>query len=352
MKSEIITQVSQQLIQEWESLWDSSSNSNYINGPQWFCSVRENYNYPDYAIVTVRDNKKLIGICGLLKHTKYGINFYSLPPEDFVCGTPFLIYDNNETCLREMIKCLVERGNIFLDNVDIDFSNKLSSVTPFSKFTIYNENYYIPILDKHTNPVKQSKKNEYLKKIKNIEAKVQLSVEYGYSEKTLSDIFSIDNLSRKKQRGYNAFSNQQLRNFYSSLAKRLSQGFVVHKLFIGGKIVAYSIGFIVKNIYLGSQMAFDETYSQYLPGKVLMIKLIEDLYENGVDVIDMGSGENSLKKELSPAHKQLLKGVISKSLLIREYVNFVYKFKLLIYKLISSNRRIYSYYRKIKNKFI
>lgn len=348
MEVKIYSRLNQEFIDQWASLWSNSPDANYINGPQWFMSALHAFKYKKYKIIALYERHELIAVAPLVKVTKFGLHFYALPPEDFVYGNPFLVDLNNKESVALLTQHLLSLGNIFLDNVTEDLIQTIGNVTKSTDFIPYNTNYSLRPNSGKFPQVRASTKKEFLRRANKILGQITFKMHDGKNIKLLHDIYKIDGDSRKKMRNYNAFADTKYRIFYQNLASRLGSSFIIHLLSINHKRVAYSIGFLVNNIYVGSQMAFDESYARYTPGKVLLVKLIESLSNNRLSLIDMGSGNSELKRKLSNNCQILYKGIISKNTCLRKYMKLLYFFKHHAYNYATKSQYFYAIYRRVK----
>ena len=145
MKAVIYKKINNNVISEWRSLWEKSPDANYTNSPEWFLSVIESFKYKKYVIIALYEKEKLISIGALVKEKQYGVEFYTIAPGDFVCGTPFLLDLENKTAIEMLTKKLLELGNIFLNNVPQTFLTALKQQTSYINATYQAANIYLPV---------------------------------------------------------------------------------------------------------------------------------------------------------------------------------------------------------------
>lgn len=348
----IVSSLDEKLLKEWEALWHASPEANFVNAPYWFLSVIDTFQYSDYRIVAVYKDKRLLGIVGLIKEKIGGIDCFTVPPGDFVCGTPILGDINDKEFVEALIKKLLLLGPVFFDNVSIALNESLRKVTSSISAAPFSINLYLDFEKDENGQVIVPKKKRMLREAKAVENKFSFkSIEGNSANKFFDTAFLIDAKSRKHLRGYNAFSDDTIQQFYKSLAKHFQKNVLLNFLYFEDHPVVYEMGFLIGQTYYGSQIAFDDHYRQYAPGKVFEVKLIEHLFSKGVKRIDYGSGDNFIKRTLANGQQPLFKLILSKNPFIRLYINMMYQSKDVLFTLLTKNPQVYSVYRSIKKVF-
>ncbi|HSX10001.1 MAG TPA: GNAT family N-acetyltransferase [Candidatus Saccharimonadales bacterium] len=351
MKTIVYKQLNPELIKEWQSLWKSSTEANYVNSPQWFLSAIDTFNYKDIAIIALYQKDKLVGIVGLVQEKKYGITFYTIAPIDFTCGVPFLIDINDEVIVKELIKQLLQLGNIFLNNIPEEFEAILQKNTKEMSSAYQTVNYFLPIQKDEKGNVILKKRNKLLKEIKGYEDKINLKTFDGTSNEGLTYVYKLDNVSRKQGKGYNTFASVEIRKFYENLAKYFKKNILINILFFEKTPIAYEIGFLIGKNYFGSQMAYVTDYKHYSPGKVILTKVIDYVGSNNVEEMSFGSGENTVKRLVTEQKRDLYKVILSKNLAARKYSHTLEKLKNYAFDQSYKYPMMYTTYRKIKKSF-
>src|SRR3989344_5730682 len=352
MKTIIYKKIESKLLQDWVYLWENSPYANYVNSPYWFLSVMENFKYKDYVIICVYKSNHLAALVALIKEKKYCVDFYTVPPGDFVCGTPFLVDPKDAKIMRVLVKKLLETGNIFIDNVPEDIIACLKKNTSEIDFASYSLNYYMSLHKDETGQVFIRNKKKLMRRAHDIEEKLKLKSFNGENPDILKIAFAIDQESRKKTRGYNAFSCEDTKGFYGSLAKHFKKNLLINILYNGNKPIAYEMGFVVGSTFFCSQISSLKEYDRYSLGRVLLIKLFEDLVTKNVNTIDFGSGDDHVKKSFTKEYRALYKVIISKKIVIRNYLKITYQCKNIMFNYLQHHMTAYSLYRNIKTLLI
>ena len=124
----------------------------------------------------------------------------------------------------------------------------------------------------------------------------------------------------------------------------------INILYFKNMPISYEIGFIAGKTYFGNQIAFKSQYKQYVPGKVLLVKLLEHYAEKGIEKIDFGSGDNHIKRAFTKNHNQFYQVVLSANTFVRVYIPFLFQVKNELYYKLQEHLTIYLAYRSMRNR--
>src|SRR5260221_10432785 len=174
MKTEIYKTLDKQVLKDWQALWEKSPNANYSNSPQWLLSAIDTFGYKDYAIIAVYEDEKLISAGALIKEKRYGLDFYTIAPGDFVCGVPFLIELSNAEVVLEFRKKLVTLGNILLSNIPEEFIEAFGENYSPMQSSLQTVNYFFRIVKDNTGKALIAKRGKLIHGIREIQEKVTL----------------------------------------------------------------------------------------------------------------------------------------------------------------------------------
>ena len=350
MKIKIYTKIDPNFIKEWQSFWNKSLYANYANSPQWFLSVIESFSYKDYAIVAIYEEEQLKAVAPLIKKKKYGIDVYTTPPEDFVCGLPFLVDIHEESLMNMLLSQISELGVVYISNSPEQLSQVIKNNT--NKSTLFKStlNFFMLLEKDASGQVVIKNRNKIMRKAQDIERDIHIiTYDCSSSIDALKIAFTIDNLSTKKSKGYNVFADEKIRTFFKSLAKKYQEKLLIHVLYDKTKPIGYSIGFAINNVFYGNQLATVAGYEKYSLGRILFIKLIESFNVRNVEKIDFGSGEDYIKKSFTKDYQALYTIIISKYRHIHMYFNMILRFNYLTYNFLQQHPDIYAIYRRLKN---
>jgi len=342
------TEINDELIKDWYSLWKISKNANYINGPQWFLSVIEAYRYTDYAISCVYQNNRLCGIVAVVKQKLYGINVYKITPGDHVSGIPFLVRDTIDLNIYRILTTELNKlGVVILDNVPDHFIHKLDSISIQYSRVYQAINYYLPIKKDDEGEIVIYKKNKLINEAKKCLSEYKLKSYTGDQYEMLDLVFSIDEKSKKHIDSYNTFSDLETKLFYRHLATKFKNNFLISILCFRNIPVAYELGFLIKDVYTGSQIAYDFNFSKYTPGKVSELMVIESVASKNVIMIDYGSGDSHVKRLICQNYRKLYRVFLGKNKIAIRLLTFLLYLREYTFHLLVKNKSIYSLYKKV-----
>lgn len=346
MKTIIYTAIEKSIMNEWLALWEKSEFANYTNSPYWFLSVIENFNYKNFVILAIYEEKNLVAIAGLIKAKKYGVSVYQFFPTNAVYGNPFLVKKIDTELLKTITNELLHLGSVFLENIPQSLLDLLATNTSDILATKQALNYYLPI-KKVNGVVVMPKRKDFMRKARGIEEKFVLKSSDDAA--VLDKIFALDEQSSKQKQGYNAFADEKTRKFYTVLKRHFKKHLLVNLLYFENTLIAYEVGFVIGKTYFGNLISYHSDYAEYTPGKILVAKLIDYLGTLDLEKMDLGSGDNYLKRLLSKEYNDLFEVVISKKQSVRNYLINILKSKNSLYQEVQKKKKLYSTYREVRN---
>lgn len=351
MRTVVYKKIDNKLLDEWQALWDISCDANYTNSPQWFLSVIETFNYLEYVVIAVYKKNTLVSIGGMVKEKKYGVTYYTVAPGDFVCGFPFLVNSNDKKILAAIKKQLLALGNVFLTNIPEEFISPFRNNKPDVRAIVQAANF-VYSLDKDVNGRPYvGKRNKLLHSVKGMEELFTVKIYDGTSSEALKTVFALDKNSSKHSRGYSAFASSEVKDFYRNLAKHFKENMRINILYYKNVPIAYEIGFTAGKTYFGNQIAYKSKYKKYVPGKVLIVNLLEShAKEGGIEKMDFGSGDNHIKRAFTKNYNQFYQVVVSESKFINTYIPLLFKVKNELYTVLQDHLTIYFAYRSVKKR--
>jgi len=348
MQVKIIDRPTDELFCDWLKLWQKSNSAGYINHPSWFLSAYNTRPHDRYAILTIYEKNNFVYLLPLCQQSQFFIPFFKIPGL-FGSGTPYLIDDSVPEVQRKEIldranKSFGKIGNILIDDIYIETARDLDTTGEGIIKASKNHRLFI---DHSKDIINIKHRSKILHRSKKIEQYLELDTYRSdqITEDVLKVLLHIDNNSSKKAKGYNIFGHTQNVVFFTFLFDLMRENIIVNVLKYKGDPVAYCVGFIVKDIYYGYQIAFMNSYSNYALGKAVIVHTIESFRNTNVNIVDFGSGDSDYKKCFSPDEKDLYKVVISKYHIIRFIVKTLYTGELFLYKKLIKNKDFYATYR-------
>ena len=132
--------------------------------------------------------------------------------------------------------------------------------------------------------------------------------------------FKIASLIQEKEKIFDFFYNnkqKQLINskYWNYLDNEMYKNFL-HKLFVSNnshlsylllndKIIAAHLGYVVNKNFYYLFPTYDEEYSKYSPGNILLLKLIENFFNDNGQVFDFTTGDEIYKLRLSNIKRKM-----------------------------------------------
>lgn len=125
-------------------------------------------------------------------------------------------------------------------------------------------------------------------------------------ENYLPQIFEIH---RKRWKGYytgSKFSTPSGEEFYKRVAKeyQTKRWLDIAILLLNGQVIAYSYSFIWGGEYFYYNPAHDPKFSNYSPGTLLLVNILEKLFNSGFKRFDFGRGELFYKEHWTDGIRQ------------------------------------------------
>jgi CelD/BcsL family acetyltransferase involved in cellulose biosynthesis len=145
-------------------------------------------------------------------------------------------------------------------------------------------------------------------------------------EQYLPEVFKVHHM---RWRGYyigSKFSTSSGQKFYTEIAKDyLAKGWLkLTVMLLNGRVIAYSYSFFWNGRYFFYNPAFDPRYSQYSPGTLLLLFLLEDSFDSGICEFDFGKGELSYKHHWGTDSRQSKRIIFASPKLKGKIVFYLY----------------------------
>lgn len=291
-------QLSKKLLEEWQRLWDESSNVHLFNSPVWL-QICEDYFQEEVTLITVRKQDKLYAV--LLSSTQkwFGVSTLSCPSGRFMDKFSLLKKNGSKEMMKALINYLEEEGNFYLAEVN---EKDKEIVARLADDVIIHEsdiNYYLPLEDSPLQYLSKKNASKIRNRIKNNEQYLSYKTFKG-DEHSLAVAFRVDKASYKLKKGQATFVSEDTRKLFRTILRYLKDNFVIDVLYFKRKPIAFSIGFVYKETYLAINTSFDNEFQTLGPGKILAYLLIKRLHHEGFKTLDFGRGDSQLKQDFTP----------------------------------------------------
>lgn len=344
MKTIVYNELNDELLRDWEDLWERSPDKHLFNSPAWTRSFVESYKPKHVEIIAVYERKRLSGVFPLIKGKCFGISCYSIPGFGLAHRSALLVDFSSsavQILSREIIKLnVVNVGNLTsLEMGKMGLDGERCVVTKS----------VVPIMW-----VKGPKgkafsvrgRSQIIKRARGKEKYLKL-VPLGSTRDGLKKVFEIDMASSKARDGYNVFLSPEYRHFFERLVLHLGNRIGAFLLKYKNKPVAYELGFAGNGLYVDIERAYLSGHEGYTPGKVLTVLLAEHLSTAGFEAFDLGPGVDNFKRSLADKYCEVYDVVYSRRKIVRVYVSTMLATRKKVYDFIFKHRFLYTFYKKL-----
>ncbi|MDD2823117.1 MAG: GNAT family N-acetyltransferase [Candidatus Daviesbacteria bacterium] len=324
-RTDIITEIDDDLIKQWNNLWEEAENSTVFNSYQWFEACLNTYNIGSYELYVCYYDKRLVMVLPLCSLRYAGIKVLGTICNNFLVDTPFLAEKYDTKLIKYFFGEIMKNNNLFIQKIDDKASCLIHKLFPDTFFSLISVNPCVHISGDPVSLMSKSalskirsviKKNDFLFKLKVYDIKSDLN-------QCLKMMFEIEQKSSKKIHSKDIFSEEINRVFFSKLSESC-RGFIrTYVLYYNNQPIAYQFGFLYRKTYAAYQIAYLNEYRKIFPGKIVLFKLIDSLTHEPIDMLDFGGGISSFKQEFTPNYRLLYNMFYSKNMLIMLWWKFV-----------------------------
>lgn len=338
------------LKEDWNSLLENSTNQNiFLTWEwmyEWYVNLAEG---KSLYIVTIRENKKLIGIAPFVKHENKVLHLTILEflGSYYVCSDFLDLVvnkENPEGIINELFLYLskedfwdiiklkdmnVESKNFSIifeksGNFNIEYKEELGAKCPYIILPSTMDEFFLQ-LSRNTR-YKLKKSDKLLKKFFNY--KIVLVKDKNSLDQILHYMFNINFTRWNKDYSKGSFFNENVRNFTKNITKRFLENGTLFFAYleINNKLIAYCYDFAFMGTIYGYSTTYDINFEglQYSPGRVLKTNLIKEAIENKYKEYNLLRGEERYKYTLTDKYRQLASIILFKKS-IRSFIYFSYE---------------------------
>lgn len=334
---------------EWRKFWENCSEACVYNSPGWFIASLGTFKFKRFKVFILRDkcSQKLIGVLPLVKMKIYGVEIYTLPSIEFIDHYSILVDRDRKDAMQILISEIISCGSAYIHGFVSADNEKLAIYKNVNSFVL-DDNPYIIFDNDYTDLLENKRENKYLRRARRDFQDVTFSFGISSKKEIIKDVAMIDRKSSKAIKGKAVFNNKNTCSFFETFIDKNKDNIFVSLLYFNKKPVAYNIGFICNGIYAGSQKAHLFEYNKYSPGVIIFEELLHAISRQNPKELNMGRGRDIFKITYTNKVRKLYGVVISRNKLVGLYINLMHNAKIKVYKLISSNKNFYIFYKKIK----
>ncbi len=220
---------------------------------------------------------------------------------------------------------------------------------PYRFFTRAFEAPFLRMDGDFTTYFRSRTKHNSIRMLNKSQCKLEEAGSVIYKQLSGSEIGKCFQLHEKRwMRKYDAssFTETMHREFFRALLNKPNLSFQVslNGLMIGQRLIAFTYGFLCNGTYYIYRICHDDDFSVYGPGKIILMKLIEDCFQKDVQVFDFGLGYARYKYEWTNDKKLWYEFIAS----FGSRSSHISYYKYLIRKSLIEGAKKYKYYDSLK----
>jgi len=346
---EIVENINDTLANEWQTLWVNHINRNTFNSPDWTKNYMEVFKPKKMKIITVYKKQKLFAVLPLVETKLFGTKAYIEPANKFAHRSTGLIDTENKELMDVVFNEFSGLKRVILSRL---------SEKQFTDINGYKDKFLVTHTDRvpQMNLVGNKEGNLIIPRLHQIIKKAK----YKFDSLILQDnkenddgfdsVLAIDKESTKSAMAYNVFSDEKSADFYRKLINNSNKYIQVYLLEYNNLPIAYELGFSDREIYMDSERAYLKEYESITPGKVILIKLAQKLFQEGYKVFDLGPGNDNLKKSLATHYISIYDIFYCENRFIAKYIKSLLILRNKVYEYLFEHKYLYIMYKRLSNR--
>ena len=300
----------------WNNLVSASKRPIIFQRIEWLKNWWINFSGNKRLLIfSIREHQEPIGIIPLMIKNSLGIENVSLIGDKLYDYFDFIVKKNREKdAIDNFIEFLRKQKVTTLDLKSIPGYSEVYSIL---KKKIENGQLkgkiqrtdLVPFVrisggfDDFWKTLKKSLRDDLKRQKKRLETQAG-NLEFGLCKsdkeilKMLNTLFRFHIKRWESYGGHSVFRFKPYRDFYISLVKDLFEKGMVNIFYLScsERIVACCFCFIFNNSLIYYTPAYNPTFSDYSPGKLLIEELIKFCYQNKFEKFDFGIGQEEYKR--------------------------------------------------------
>jgi CelD/BcsL family acetyltransferase involved in cellulose biosynthesis len=290
--------ISPDLRKRWLKLWTANDNAHPFNHPEWFAVapvqpkdssrvvVVASDNGQDLMFLSAETDGKKLSLLGSPYLEKSSILVDPvMSKEDWKEVINFLLRDYHQITFQETSQYLANTLHIKTSNAWR--MSKLSSFSPFFE-----------VGHPHISGKRRHEVRRYTRKLDKEHG--PLAIDFMPLTVQLLEVMAdIERRSRKPDKGRAEFEKQAYFDFLENAIYRYQGMCWIGLMLVSGNPVAHYAGIVYNRKMLGLHMAFDQRFSRYSPGSVLIFNLLPMLTKQHIDLFEFGRGQSVVKTRFS-----------------------------------------------------
>lgn len=297
--------IDQNLIKEWESLWNNAVNATIFNSYAWFKATSKTKDLNNCIIYLCYQNDELVAILPLVEEKRFGIKVLTTHLGSYISDEAMLLKESDPQLLKHLILEISKKNNIYLTRVSSENVTRLWNVLPQIFFSVIGVNPIISLKDDALSSVSKSSK----KKLESIRRKAgdrlafKTLKENDNLEELLKVIIRIDTHSGKQRNSRDIFTKDDEKRFFSNLVKYCKEFIEISLLYYEGQPIAYTFNLKGGKVYFGYQTSYLFEHRKLSPGKLVLMNSLKEIARSGYNILDYGEGFSAFKQEFTKDYK-------------------------------------------------
>lgn len=362
MEINVICRLEELLVyrKEWEAILDKNNNDVVFIEFDWIVNWwRFLGDGHELYILALKHKGDICGFCPLMMTRKKGyreLNFIGYKEASYM---DFVLSDQwRKQCIEAIVKHLKGlRGTVVNLRGFFEDSTNMS----FLKMYLRQNNicfgiscipcFFIPIHGKAFDVYYKSRfSNHSRSTMRRKENRMKKLGRYRYRKCIPSELdkaFEVYDKRWLRKVGNSRFSEGKAKAFFKHLVLNDYSTFQVETnvIEIGGKIIAFSYGFVCRGRFTGYRIAHDDDFYMLSPGELVMKERIKQCFDTGIRVFDFGAGYEFYKTKWTDSSKMVVTVLFPTNCFIPKLVCFKHSAVKQIKEVLKKNGVIY-YLRK------
>ncbi len=335
------------LLAEWQQLWERADGAHSFNSPSWFLACQEYYPSGSCKAIFIRDKDGLAAVLSLREEFRYGVAVQCFPGGKHLGKAALLVKNQaGRNLFTVLASLLFSLKNFYLSELDEALALEIKKKNPGLIFRQSSINRYFSLRGDPLAKLPRKRQKKIFKQMEKFKDKLSFKCFEG--SEGLNVAFEIDQRSSKREKGMATFVNAADREFYGKIAKNFGKNFLVCTLLFGGFPIAFEMGFIHKKIFYSCNTAYDKSFGNLSPRKILLYHSAPRLKKDGFEIFDFARGDTALKREFAELSYRQFDLFYAQNFFVR----FWWRLTASLREKLVGNKYFYRPYLELKKKLV
>lgn len=345
--------------EEWNKILKDNDNTNPFLEFDW---IENWWNYfgTGYSlfVLVLQLEERIVGFCPfmILKRKFYKeITFIGHPEASYM--EFILTREGRDHGIKPALDYLKKLNGKYILHLNglYEESDTYQILEDYFKKNQYNyfircfEDPYIIINNDFVSYLKERSKHRTVKTLIRNKSKLEGLGDVSYRKLNSSEfdeIFQLHDMRWKRKYDTSNFSEKKHQEFYRAIANDTNLSFQVwvNGFMLGTRLIAFAYGIQCNGTYYFYRISHDNDFSVFSPGKIILMKLLEDCFQNEIQVFDFGLGYAKYKYEWTDDKKTIHELVAP----FASGFSRIFYYKYLIRKIIIQNLKKIKFYNTFK----